>query len=258
MFVPPQLEFHDTKLWFRSIARQRIRFRWLQEGDTAAVLFKIQGAHRTSKNRILALQVDGATISDEADMAQAAFDHFTAILGSAKACVMSLNLEAFDHRRFDLSELERPFTEEEIWAAVKLLPTGKALGPDGFTAEFLCACWGTIKEDICAVFDKLFLTNGRGFHKLNEALLTLIPKKQDAATLFDYRPISLIHLLAKLFAKVLSLRLAPRMAEIVSSNQSAFIAGQSVHDNFILVQQTARLSRKKKSKQRGSCTTSRF
>uniref|UniRef100_A0A452YEI4 Reverse transcriptase domain-containing protein n=2 Tax=Aegilops tauschii subsp. strangulata TaxID=200361 RepID=A0A452YEI4_AEGTS len=69
---------------------------------------------------------------------------------------------------------------------------------------------------------------------------TLIPKKVDAAYLFDYRPISLTHIVAKLFAKVLSLRLAPRLAEMVSSNQSAFIVGRSVHDNFILVQQTAR------------------
>lgn len=83
--------------------------------------------------------------------------------------------------------------------------------------------------------------NGCGFHKLNEALLTLLPKKADASSLSDYHPISLIHLLAKLFAKVLSLRLAPRLGDIVSTNQSAFIAGRGVHDNFILVQQTARL-----------------
>uniref|UniRef100_A0A453BS44 Reverse transcriptase domain-containing protein n=1 Tax=Aegilops tauschii subsp. strangulata TaxID=200361 RepID=A0A453BS44_AEGTS len=51
----------------------------------------------------------------------------------------------------------------------------------------------------------------------------------DASSLFDYRPISLIHLLAKLFAKVLSLRLAPRLGNIVSANQSAFSAGRGVH-----------------------------
>ena len=78
--------------------------------------------------------------------------------------------------------------------------------------------------------------NGRAFQRLNEALITLIPKKPYAASLTDYPPISLIHLVAK----VLSLRLAPRLGEMVSSNQSAFIAGRSVHDNFMLVQQTAR------------------
>lgn len=105
--------------------------------------------------------------------------------------------------------------------------------PDGFTAEFLRACWGTIKGDICAAFD--------GLQKLNQALITLLPKKADASSFFDYRPISLIHIFAKLFAKVLSLRLALKMASLVSTNQSTFIARRGVHDNFLLVQQTARL-----------------
>lgn len=74
----------------------------------------------------------------------------------------------------------------------------------------------------------------------NEALITLLPKKAEVVTLSDYRPISLIHLIATRLAKVLSLRLAPRLAEMVSSNQSAFIVEVCIHDNFILVQQTAR------------------
>uniref|UniRef100_A0A8R7R958 Reverse transcriptase domain-containing protein n=1 Tax=Triticum urartu TaxID=4572 RepID=A0A8R7R958_TRIUA len=121
------------------------------------------------------------------------------------------------------------------------MPLGKAPGPDGFTAEFLRSAWDVIKHDFCAVFDKHYALNRRGFQRLNEALLTLIPKKQDAASLFDYCPISLIHLIVKLFAKALSLRLAPHLGKLVSTNQSAFIAGQSIHENFLLVQQTARL-----------------
>lgn len=61
--------------------------------------------------------------------------------------------------------------------------------------------------------------------RLNEALITLLPKKQDASALSDYRPISLIHLLAKLIAKVLSLHLALHLGQLVSTNESAFIVG---------------------------------
>lgn len=82
---------------------------------------------------------------------------------------------------------------------------------------------------------------GRGFACLNQALLTLLPKLADASQLGDYRPISLIHLVAKLFAKVLSLRLAPKLTDMVSRNQNAFIAGRSLHDNYVLVKQSARL-----------------
>ena len=49
------------------------------------------------------------------------------------------------------------------------MPMGKAPGPDGFTSDFLRACWPIIKADIYEAFDKLYIMNGRGFHKLNEA-----------------------------------------------------------------------------------------
>jgi hypothetical protein len=94
-----------------------------------------------------------------------------------------------------------PFSADEVWNAVKRLPARKAPGPDGFTAEFVRACWATIKDDFTAIFQQLFELRGRGFSKLNQALLTLLPKRADACRLSDYRPISLIHLVAKIFAK---------------------------------------------------------
>jgi hypothetical protein len=55
----------------------------------------------------------------------------------------------------------------------------------------------------------------------------------------DSWPIFLIHLVAKLFAKVLSLCIAPKLNELVSPSQNAFITGRSLHDNFILFKQSA-------------------
>lgn len=57
---------------------------------------------------------------------------------------------------------------------------------------------------------------------------------------YPYRPISLIHGIAKIIAKVLSLRLAPHMDALVSNAQSAFIKKRSIHDNFMYVRNFAR------------------
>jgi retron-type reverse transcriptase len=73
------------------------------------------------------------------------------------------------------------------------------------------------------------------------ALLTLLPKHSEAQKLGDFRPISLVHLIGKVVAKVLSLRLAPKLDDLVSKNQNGFISGRSLHDNFILVRQSMRL-----------------
>jgi hypothetical protein len=91
-----------------------------------------------------------------------------------------------------------------------------------------------------ATFDKLFTMCGRGFQGLNQALMILLPKCPDAAALGDYRPISLIHIFAKLVAKTMASRLAPRMESLVDRNQCAFIRKRCIHDNFMLVQQTTR------------------
>jgi hypothetical protein len=80
----------------------------------------------------------------------------------------------------------------------------------------------------------------RNFRLLNTAFITLIPKKDDAIQAGDFRPISLIHSFAKLIMEILANRLAARLDTIVPKNQSAFIKGRFIQDNFMLIQQTTR------------------
>ena len=46
----------------------------------------------------------------------------------------------------------------------------------------------------------------------------------------DYRPISLIHGVAKIINKDLAIRLAPYMSSLISPCQRAFIKGRSIYD----------------------------
>jgi hypothetical protein len=55
----------------------------------------------------------------------------------------------------DLSSLDRPFTDEEIWHAIRQMPQNKALGPDGFTGLFSRVCWQTIRADIVAAVNSV-------------------------------------------------------------------------------------------------------
>lgn len=73
-------------------------------------------------------------------MARAAYDHFSSILGTFKHRLSPIDLHRIGPFHFDLSALEQPFTEDEIWEATKRFPFGKALVLDGFTVEFLRSC----------------------------------------------------------------------------------------------------------------------
>ena len=84
------------------------------------------------------------------------------------------------------------------------------------------------------------------FRLLNTAFITLLPKKIDAVEVKDFRPISLIHSFAKLVTKLMANRLAPLLPSLISTNQSAFVRGRNIHDNFILVQQIVKSLHKKK------------
>ena len=68
---------------------------------------------------------------------------------------------------------------------------------------------------------------------INEANIVLLPKIQDAASLSDYRTISLINNVVKIITKILANRLAPHLNSLVSHAQNAFIKKRCIHDNFI-------------------------
>jgi hypothetical protein len=141
---------------------------------------------------------------------------------------------------FDLSELDSPFSEEEVWATIKGLSTDKAPGLDGLTRRFYKSCWPIIKQNIMSVVSAIWSRKLMEFSVLNTAYITLLPKKEVAEQPKDFRPISLVHSFAKLVTKIMANRLAGRLNDMVSPIQSAFIKGRFIQDNFMLVQQTAR------------------
>lgn len=75
---------------------------------------------------------------------------------------------------------------------------------------------------------------------LNTANMVLLGKMSAPSCLKDYHPISLVCSIGKLVAKVLSTQLAPHLSSLIQQNQSAFIRGRSIHDNFMAVQLASR------------------
>jgi hypothetical protein len=145
----------------------------------------------------------------------------------------------------NLERLEAPFSKTEVWTTIKSLPKDKAPGPDGFNAEFYLSAWPVIKRDVMEAFNAFYGTDKGQFHRLNGALITLLPKKDDPRRPGDYRPISLIHSFAKLVAKLLANRVAPELQHLVAVNQSAFIKNRTIHDNFKFVELAAKALHRK-------------
>jgi hypothetical protein len=140
----------------------------------------------------------------------------------------------------DLSSLDFPFTESEVWQAICLMPQDKAPGPDGFTGHFFKRYWLLIRQDIMAAINSFYNLRSNDLDLLNKANIILIQKKDDADSIGDFKPISLIHGVSKIVTKVLALRLAPFLSDLISPCQSAFIKKRSIHDNFLYVRNLTR------------------
>ncbi|KAM0823486.1 hypothetical protein ACQ4PT_070823 [Festuca glaucescens] len=165
-------------------------------------------------------------------MCAAATDHFVGLLGTPIHRACSLNLDVLNLPTVDTTELEVPFSEAEIWEVIKGLPPDKAPGPDGFTARFYQSRWLLIKDMVMKEVTLFDSADGRGFDRVNDAFITLLPKHTAAVDIGEFRPISLIHSFAKIISKVMEVRLAKPLPILVDSNQSAFIQGRAIQDNF--------------------------
>jgi hypothetical protein len=75
---------------------------------------------------------------------------------------------------------------------------------------------GVNRGPYARVFNAFWHLDTQHFHGVNGDLMVLLPKTAKASSIKDYHPISLIHIVGKLFSKVFANnRLAPKLAELV-------------------------------------------
>lgn len=79
-----------------------------------------------------------------------------------------------------------------------------------------------------------FYEGGLDLFRLNFAMLTLIPKVDDAIDMKMFRPISLLNCSLKIFSKVLTIRLEKVSHRLVAKEQSAFIRGRFILESVVI------------------------
>jgi hypothetical protein len=184
------------------------------------------------RNHIHYLLHEGTPKFTHEAKAQAPEDFFSKHLGFTDPRQHTINWDTICPDKHDLSDLDRDITEEEIHAAVMQIPSKKVPGPDGYIGGFFKMHWNIIRLDLIAALREIFKLRAGCWQLLNSANMILIPKKDGSQNISDFRLINIMHIIAKILAKVISNRLAPKLDQLVSNCQSAFIKGMSIHDNF--------------------------
>jgi hypothetical protein len=124
----------------RTIARQRARVAGISEGDTNAEFFRIYASSRRRRNFIAYLRHNSCSTSEQADKEDLATDFYIELLGRAQPRDCNLSLASIGLGAVDLSSLDMAFSVEEVWTAIKAMPSNKSPGPDGFSWDFYKAC----------------------------------------------------------------------------------------------------------------------
>lgn len=237
-------ELHDKWCFLRQIEesffKQKSRVNWLREGDLNTVYFHRLVRVRASFNSIRSFTLpSGDIISDPHAMGMHAVKHFQDLLSPDTlpfhATSRSWIQEIVSFRCPE--DLSRSMTKspspEEITQVMRKLNANKAPGPDGYTSGFFKSAWQIIGTEVISSINQFFLS---GFlpSATNSTILTLVPKRQGASAISDFRPVSCCNTLYKTISKLLVHRLKPMLPALILPNQTAFVQGRLLVENTVL------------------------
>ena len=130
-----------------------------------------------------------------------------------------------------MAGLSKSFSEKEIKAAVWGLWVEKTLRPGVFSVFFYMIFWDIIKADVFKLMECLHAGTLQ-LNRFNYASVDLIPKRDEAKEVGDFRPISVLNASVKIISKVLANRLSEVLVDCIDDNLSGFLKGRSILESI--------------------------
>uniref|UniRef100_A0A803QCJ3 Reverse transcriptase domain-containing protein n=1 Tax=Cannabis sativa TaxID=3483 RepID=A0A803QCJ3_CANSA len=230
------LLYKNEILW-----KQRSKIHWLQAGDKNTRYFHNKATVRRKSNYIRKLKCsNGRIVTSFGEICNEVRSYFGDLFQS-----QNFDVDASNHLLSTLDKsldtqlihfLDSPFDANEVKQALFQLSSDKAPGLDGLNPAFYQKNWHVLGHDLTTVFLET-LNNSTNLSSINDTLIVLIPKKSNASTLKDFRPISLCSTLYKIVAKILSNRLKLVLGSLISPSQSAFLSERIMFDNIYIAQE---------------------
>ena len=174
-----------------------------------------------------ALNVAGELISDPKIIANEFSNYFSNIGPQMKSKIPTSKKDYTQFLNMADSSLAsmylRPTTSPEVEKTILTLKNSKASGHDGITTKLLKAISSSISIPLASVINKSFVT-GIFPSTLKTAIVTPVFKKDDKQILSNYRPISLLPILSKVFEKIFLSRLLAffTLTKFFTSHQYGF------------------------------------
>nr|KYP38636.1 Transposon TX1 uncharacterized [Cajanus cajan] len=173
--------FQEETLWF-----QKSRESWVKLGNKNTRFFHTQTVVKRNKSHIHGLYLTlGNWCTDEDQLQTATVEFFRDLIGqSSRVTTSPITPRLSPIPTEATTMLGSAPSKEEVFVALKSMPSYKAPGPDGFQAIFYKMYWHIIGDDVWKVVRDAFIT--RTFDPNLAKILTLIPKVADPKWLKDF------------------------------------------------------------------------
>ena len=164
------------------------------------------------------------------------------------------NNETFDTENLDINadeELNRKFTEQEIHKCIQNLKNGKASSPsDKIINEYIKSTKHVMTTIYVSLFNAILNTGHIPQTWLEGYIIPIYKNKGDPLDSKNYRPITIISCLGKLFTSVINTRLTEFLDQqnIPGENQAGFRKQYSCTDHIFTLYSMIEILKKKKRK----------
>ena len=170
---------------------------------------KILNKNKQNKRKIGSLNINGDKISDPQTITDS-FNNFFSQIGDNLAANFAGN-NTNEYKKYlgspaNQSMLLYKISQNEIKNAIKNLKNSNSSGDDEITSTFVKLSAPVLIPALHMIYN-LSLTSGVYPHKLKIAKVVPIHKKGDSTSLNNYRPISILSTINKIFEKILHTRL---------------------------------------------------
>lgn len=158
--------------------RQRSRVDWLKAGDRNTEFFHARATARRRTNMIHSLSRDDGSVCSSQGKIKGMVQLFYDKLFMSEPCPAADEvIQAIPNKVTSEmnDELCRPYSNEEIRAALFQMGPTKAPGPDGFPALFYQTHWNFLGEDVCQAV-RGFLEGRPILEGFCDSIIVLIPK----------------------------------------------------------------------------------
>lgn len=222
----------EEQIW-----KQKARIDWLQLGDSNTKFFHAYIQVRKNTNVIHRLVSSEGVVVVQAQIKQEIKEFYQSLMGTAAEELIMVDKNIMS-RGPELQVTQQKalivaVTGQEVKEALFSMDSSKAPNINKFNVYFFKKCWHIIGEDVIHAVQQFF-SIGDLPKEVNMALITLIPKYDNASVVKDFKPIACCTVLYKIISKILSNRLKVVLDTIISDSQSTFVKGRLIFDNIIL------------------------